>query len=1025
MSLRSTGITCAIVTLFLFGFYAIWTFVDRRAGREPVGDSEIDAARAALAEGEVARARQLASEVPQDDSQWADAQVILGGIASRSGDAQAALRHYTAVPRNGSPASVTAALAAAELEQASGHLSAAIDSYVYVLEYDPDQVQVRKELADLYALTGQRWLADRQFRLLVKTPELDFRQLVWMTDFERRDPHGIDFLQKCAENFPDDPAVNLGMAFESMAGADLESARRRLETALTGDPELGAAQGLKGELLLDAGDEALTQWHLQLAESVRNDPGVWYVRGLWARRRGENEIAARCFWEAARQIPTSHRAMHQLGLTMTEVDPGIGRILAARAEQLYELRQNLSAMLNSQGRNEPAMRTVVEILLEEGREWEAWSWAVYARRMYQQSAWVDEVLSRLSTYPHIDTPRIVESRDLLARYDLSYYEEFDRLLSDSTSSAPAAAAELRHSTIRFFDQATDLGIDFIYHQGRTEGVDGVRMQESTGGGIAVVDFNSDGLPDLFLTQGENWPADSDTPAPTAEDQDRLFVNLGVGFQDATNDARVPREDGFGQGCSAGDFNNDGFVDLYIANIGVNQLLINQGDGTFIDVTEELNVTTSAWTTSCLIADLNADGNPDLFDVNYVKGDNLYRMVCEEHECTPQAYSDAADDLHLSWGDGSIRTIGLNSVEYGGGAGLAVVALRLDLSPADVASAPQPAATGDNTTEARSSRSFDFDPDRLCLFIANDHEPNFFLMNTPADNPENIELTEFGFLTGLAVNHQGEPTACMGVASGDADGDRRTDLFVTNYKAEANSLYLQGSGGCFRDEIAATGLLAPGLPYVGWGTQFIDADNKGLADLVVTNGHVGDFHKAGVEYHMPTQFFYNHGGARFEELAPDSVGPFFARKMLGRSLATLDWNRDGLTDFAVSPIASEFALLTNHTVNAGNAAAFRLHGVSASRDAIGTIVTITTEAGEMRRQLTAGDGYQVTNERMLRFGLGRQDIVEKVVIDWPGGMTETIEDIPGNTLTDVVEGMCHTTQRLGAVSLVRNQTDLHR
>jgi hypothetical protein len=416
--------------------------------------------------------------------------------------------------------------------------------------------------------------------------------------------------------------------------------------------------------------------------------------------------------------------------------------------------------------------------------------------------------------------------------------------------------------------------------------------------------------------------------------------------------------------------------LYVANIGANRLLINNGDGTFTDMTEKLRLTTSAWTTSCLIVDLNADGSPDLFDVNYLEGEAIYRKICEEHSCTPQAYKFARDHLHLSQGDGTVRYF-----EIGGedrwGAGLGIVAFRDD---------------GPSANAARPS-----------VFIANDHEPNFFLVNSPADNSHNLSLAELAFARGLAVNKDGKPTACMGVASGDVNGDGLLDLFVTNYKEEANNLYLQSAGGHFSDAIAGTGLMAPGIPYVGWGTQLFDADNDGRLDLIVANGHVGDFRKEGLECDMPTQFFENKGGGQFEELPPEVVGPFFGRKLLGRSVATLDWNRDGLTDVVVCPIAAPVALLTNHTAEGGRVLTVRLHAVSTARDTIGTVVTIATPAGEIRQQLTAGDGYQATNERVLRFGLGSIAAVGRMVVEWPSGVAQIVESVPADALIDVIEG----------------------
>jgi hypothetical protein len=514
------------------------------------------------------------------------------------------------------------------------------------------------------------------------------------------------------------------------------------------------------------------------------------------------------------------------------------------------------------------------------------------------------------------------------------------------------------------------------------GQTGVRMLESTGGGVGVIDFDRDGFPDLFLTQGEDWKLNSEVPSPSDQYRDRLLRNQGDSFQDVTMLSGMPMEGGFGQGCCAGDFNNDGFADLYVANIGANQLLINNGDGTFTDHTALAGLTGEAWTSSCLIADLDNDGNPDLFDVNYVEGKRLFSMVCNEHTCSPQHYTSAQDHLHLANGEGTVRFIDRSKTQIGG-PGLGLVAFRVEDE------------SGQNGQG-------------LSLFIANDQQPNFFLRNRSGERQGSLLFEDTAFLSGLAVNHEGRKTACRGVASGDANGDGLLDLFVTNYKHEANNLYLQGAGGLFVDGIGGTGLQHPGIPYVGWGTQFLDADNDGDLDLVVANGHVGEFETEGVEYKMPTQLFANQGPARFDLVPAQTAGEFFGKKVLGRSLATLDWNRDGRMDFVLSSIAAPVALLTNHTEDAGNFVSVRLSAVSTARDAIGSFVSIQTDTRLSRKQLTAGDGFQASNERLLTFGIGSDTSVRKLTIEWPSGLRQELPDLPANATINVVEGSAEPT-----------------
>jgi len=966
------------------------------------------AAQAALAQGDLETARRWAAGLSRESPYWAEGQMVLGALAWKSKDSRTALEHYRTIPWDGSQVSLAAAHEAAQIELSLGRINNAIQCYTFVLKHRPGDLQARETIADLYALTGQRRLADRHLSELMKSTQLSRKQLVLLTDFDRRDPRNRALLVQLEASAPRDPAVQLGLAIEDLVTGNLASARRRLEAAVSADPSLAVAQGQLGELLLDESESEFARWCERLPDSLRNEAEIWNVRGLWAQRRQQPEFAARCFWEAARQTPTSHRALQQFGLAMSQVDRAAGEAVLQRAQLTFDMRHHLSKALNSQGRDEDALRQVVALLLQCGREWEAWTWANFALDIHPQSTWPHRILEQLSEYPQVAAPRIRESENLLLRYDLSVYEAADD--REDKSSATSVASS-RRARIHFADQAGDLGIDFIYRQGQPDRPKGVRMQESTGGGIGVVDFDGDGRPDLFFTQGLPWPYDSDAPLPSPQDHDRLYRNRGEGFQDVTDLAGILPEVGFGQGCSVGDFNNDGFQDLYVANIGANRLLINCGDGTFRDATTELQRADRAWTTSCLIADIDADGNPDLFDVNYLEGELLYRKICDEKTCTPQEHQSTPDRLYLSNGDGTVRAF-----DFGGekrwGAGLGIVAF------VDEGSVPRADRPPDEAPAHRQAiLPAEPAPRRLSLFIANDHEPNFFLANVPAGDAETFGLSDYSFLRGLAVNKDGLPMACMGVASGDLNDDGLLDLFVTNYKGEANNLYLQTPGGFFADAIAGSGLKSAGIPYVGWGTQGLDADNDGQIDLIVANGHVGDFRTEGLECYMPPQFFHNRGAGQFEELTADVVGAYFARKLLGRSVAKLDWNGDGRIDCVISNIADRAVLLTNQSIEAGRYLNVRLHATTTARDAAGAIVEVVAAGRRWRQQLVAGDGYQASNERQLHFGLGAAESVTELRVHWPSGATTILRDLPVDATIDIIEsapgGILHGAPRRDA------------
>ncbi len=244
---------------------------------------------------------------------------------------------------------------------------------------------------------------------------------------------------------------------------------------------------------------------------------------------------------------------------------------------------------------------------------------------------------------------------------------------------------------------------------------------------------------------------------------------------------------------------------------------------------------------------------------------------------------------------------------------------------------------------------------------------------------------------------------MGVAVGDADEDGDLDVFVTNYLWETNTLYRSVSGATFDDVTREAGLARPSFQLLGFGTQFLDADLDGRLDLIVTNGHNDDFSHLFRPFKMRAQFFWNKGGGRFSLQPAKQVGPHFSHKLLGRGLTRVDWNRDGREDAVISHLDQPVALLTNTTKRHGHYLSIRLRGVQTSRDAIGTTVVVRTRDRVITRQLTAGDGYQASNERLLVFGLADSQTVKSVEIRWPVGTKDVIAGLKIGHEYLIIEG----------------------
>lgn len=299
---------------------------------------------------------------------------------------------------------------------------------------------------------------------------------------------------------------------------------------------------------------------------------------------------------------------------------------------------------------------------------------------------------------------------------------------------------------------------------------------------------------------------------------------------------------------------------------------------------------------------------------------------------------------------------------------------------------------------------DFDGSgRLSLFVGNDAVPNFLFVNETPSPGAPPRCSEQALVAGVAVDGEGRSQACMGLAAGDADGNGRLDLFITNFRNEANTLYLQQDVLTWVDDTRRAGLYAASFDLLGFGTQFLDADLDGRPDLVVINGHVGDLRQHGVPYQMRPQFFRNVGAGRFVELPGAAAGEFFQGAYLGRGLARLDWNRDGRPDFVAQRLETPAALVTNRTLRTGHFLSVKLTGTESARDAIGATVSFTAGGQPQLAQLVAGDGYMASNERQLFFGLAAATTIERLEVAWPSGRRSVFTNLDADQELHIIEG----------------------
>ena len=904
----------------------------------------------------------LLNRIPADG----DACQLAGEANVRLRQFDGALRWFGAVPPD-HPLRAAACLKGADILLLQRHQLSPAEAFLReALSLRPDHPAAEGYLAGLYGMCGLTSLTSglRSHRLTSgQFAEVDLLLLA----LGETAAENAGALQQYIRTSPDDPLTQIAHGRQAWLRHDLPEARHLYSVGLSQRPDLIDAQAQLGRILFDQSDAAaFLAWHAGLSPTAEEHPDVWVLRGDWSWRDQDLAGGVRCYQEAARRDPAHRRAHYQLGQALLALgETSLAQRCQRRNADLQDLL--IAAKQWSLDHRPAGALRAAEAAARCGHPWEAWGWTEVARRGDSKLA------SPRVARPATGSPRFLETALRAPRFDVSRFP-MPRWMQhgDAATAKPDTVVQSDTAGIQFTDDSVRTGLKFQYVSGDDIPGPGKRMFQFTGGGVGALDYDRDGWADLYFTQGGRWPVPEENPPI-----DILFRNLlGESFRDVSRAAGLHEAD-YSQGLTVADFNSDGFPDLFIANVNGNRLFRNAGDGTFQEVTDAAAVKGKGWATSAVGADFNGDGLADLFVVNYVQGPGLLERICQQangtpRACTPYEFEAADDQLLLNLGDGRFQDVTAQSgVLAPGGKGLGVVAGRFEQGKG------------------------------LDLFVANDTTANFFLQNrsSPGAIPK---FEESAVYSGLAFDGEGRSQACMGIAADDADGNGLLDLFVTNYYNESNTLYLQQPTATFTDATVASGLREASLKQLGFGAQFFDADLDGWPDLVVTNGHIDDETSLGNPHQMPTQVFRNLGKGRFVEVPAAQLGEWFQGRYLGRGLARLDWNRDGRDDFAVSLMDTPSALLTNQSVPRGQFLTLQLVGTQSARDPIGAIVRVQTKERSILKQLTAGDGFQASNEQQLLFGVGAAGLVD-ITIHWPSGRTQTYPRIASGTRWVAIEG----------------------
>jgi len=527
------------------------------------------------------------------------------------------------------------------------------------------------------------------------------------------------------------------------------------------------------------------------------------------------------------------------------------------------------------------------------------------------------------------------------------------------------------TNIHFTDHTEAAGISFRHVNGVSEHR---YLPETMGAGCLFFDYDNDGHLDIYLVNSGNSCEDVSRSRTQPDEMDVLYRNNGDGtFTDVTAKAGIQENLGYGMGCLAADYDNDGDADLYLTNYGRNQLYRNNGDGTFTDVTSIAGVGDSHWSVSSSFGDYNLDGYLDLYVVNYLDYQVETAHACWLEGihiyCGPHEYPGAQDTLYRNNGDGTFTDVTTRSGVRNTGKGLGVLFT-------------------------------DYNNDGLPdIFVANDAVQDYLFRNNGDGT-----FTDDAVTAGVAFNSEGRATASMGIANGDYDNDGIPDLFITNFSMEVNSLFHNDGDGFFTMTTFETGLAEPSFSQLGFGTQFLDADNDGYLDIFVANGHVWDNVTQitpSLSYKQKCQFFHNKGTGSFNDVS-ESVGMFFARPVVARGTAIGDYDNDGDVDILVSCCGGSPMLLRNDSHTTNHWLKIRLVGTSSNRDGIGTKVKVKIADKVQVKEVTCGGSYASGSEHSVLFGLGAQSTVQSVEVQWLGGGIQKLKNIPANQVIRIKE-----------------------
>ncbi|WP_422927952.1 FG-GAP-like repeat-containing protein [Singulisphaera sp. PoT] len=946
-------------------------------------DAELSQAEREMAQGyhEPAQARlaKLSARWPGRD----EVEFPLGVCEARLGHVEPALAAWKRVPRE-SVMSPRAALERAQFALDHGRLAVAEESLPLALKGPGELGEKASRLADQLALyTGRcREIARRiESRWWSARNQASLLHMHWLIETQPAAVLAVrESLEQMERKAPEDDRVWLGRANLAMRSGRFDEADawlKRCEARRPDDPDTCEARltWALDSRHADAAEHAAE--HLPIDRFRPAE--VAGLRARFAALRGDAEAEFSALEQRVELEPGDANAWGrladlsaQLGRSETLATCRHRKAEIDRAKDVYQ--KLMGAVAAGDTSQTVELARTAEAL---GRRFEAKGWWTLRAREVPDDPEIQPALGRLAS-PGSSTAKGNDAGKTLASLIFpSTTEGIVRTVSTRGPVAKTGSATESVSIPTFRDDAEAVGLRFTYDNDQT---DLRRLPETMGGGVGVLDFDGDGRLDVYAVQGGRFApsAGGSTSAAAQAVGDRLYRNKGDGtFEDVTDKAGdIAHRLGFGHGVTVGDYDNDGRPDLFVTRWRAYALYRNKGDGTFEDVTSKVGLGGDrGWPTSSAFADLDNDGDLDLYVCQYLKWDPVSSPPCPDPDkpgrhlyCVPRSFEAEPDRVYRNDGGTFTDVTAEAGIVDKDGRGLGVVAADVD------------------------------DDGKMDLFVANDMTANFLFKNLGG-----FRFREEGAEVGVATNAAGGYQAGMGVAAGDLDGDGLIDLAVTNFYGESTTFFRNLGSGQFADHSAVVGMVAPSRYLLGFGLAFLDANNDGRLDVASANGHVNDYRPA-IPSAMPAQLLLGLPGGHLEEVSDRAGSPWQVQR-LGRGLALGDLDNDGRIDLLILSQNSPLAYFHNEGASTpGHFALFHLEGGQGSnRDAVGARLTLTAAGHRQVTQRFGGGSFLSANDPRIHVGLGPAERIESLEVRWPSGKVDVYKDIPADAAYRLREG----------------------